>query len=493
LKKVSSNVSAIQNQIHEESNGLDESKIPLKRNLGLTTGILLVAGIIIGSGVFKKIAPMSAGLMDKNYILLAWLLAGIITLFGAFTISGLATLTDESGGIYEYLRLAFGNFFSFLFGWGSLLIMGSGGIAAIAFIFSESVNYLIPLPNLFTSWQHISIGHFVFPFASAGIKLVAVLSIILLTWLNILGAKKGGNLNNVLTAAKIIGIVLLIVIGLSFTHSALPVENIIKQPHSNTNIFSAIIAAMLSAFWAYDGWYCVGFISGEIKKPKKNIPISIIAGVGISIILYLLLNDAFMHVLPLSTLANIGEDNIAALEVARVISGNAGVIAIALLIVVSTFGALNAVIITYPRMYYRMAQEKFFPKSFSFVHPRFRTPYVGLIYSMIWSCILVISGTFDMLTDMIIFTEFFFFALLGIALIKMKRNGKITARLILYPLSPVVLILFSVALVINTFMVEPVQSVVGVLFVLSGVPVYFYYKKRKKIIEPEESKEMDLA
>lgn len=460
---------------------IDESKIPLKRSLGLITAILLVAGIIIGSGVFKKIAPMSAALMDKNYILLAWLLAGIITLLGAFNVAGLATMTDESGGIYEYLRLSFGNFFSFISGWTAFLIGGSGSIAALAFIFAESVNYLIPLPHLFSSWQNISIGNFVFPFASASVKILAVFAILLLTGVNILGAKKGGNLNNLLTAAKVGGILLLIVAGLSFSH-ALPATNS-STVSVNTNIFSGILAAMLSAFWAYDGWFLVGNVSGEIKNPKRNVPISLVAGVGISIILYLLLNEAFMHVLPLSVLANISEDNIAALEVAGAIAGNAGVVAIALLIIVCTFGALNAIIIAYPRLYYRMAQEKFFPKSFSFVHPRFRTPYLGLIYSMIWSCVLVISGTFDTLTNMIIFTEFFFSGLMAVAVIKMKRKGKITARVILYPLSPILFVLFSLALLINTFMVMPKQSAVGLLFILSGVPVYFYYKKKKKITE----------
>jgi APA family basic amino acid/polyamine antiporter len=460
---------------------IDESKIPLKRSFGLTTAILLVAGIIIGSGVFKKIAPMSAALMDKNYILLAWLLAGIITLLGAFNVAGLATMTDESGGIYEYLRLSFGNFFSFISGWTAFLIGGSGSIAALAFIFAESVNYLVPLPHLFSSWQNISIGNFVFPFASAGIKMLAVLAILLLTGVNILGAKKGGNLNNLLTASKVGGILLLIVAGLSFSH-ALPVTNS-STVSVSTNIFSGILAAMLSAFWAYDGWFLVGNVSGEIKNPKRNVPISLVAGVGISIILYVLLNEAFMHVLPLSVLANISEDNIAALEVAGAIAGNVGVVAIALLIVVCTFGALNAIIIAYPRLYYRMAQEKFFPKSFSFVHPRFRTPYLGLIYSMIWSCVLVISGTFDTVTNMIIFTEFFFSGLMAVAVIKMKRKGKITARVILYPLSPIIFVLFSLALLINTFMVIPKQSAIGLLFILSGVPVYFYYKKRKKMTE----------
>jgi APA family basic amino acid/polyamine antiporter len=466
-----------------KSDGLvnsDESKIPLKRSLGLTTGILLVAGTVVGSGVFKKIAPMSAALADKNYILLAWLSAGIISVFSAFTICGLSSLTTESGGIYEYLRLSFGDFFSFLYGWGSFFIIGSGAIAAVAFIFSESVNYIVPLPNLFNSWQNISIGHFIFPFENSGIKLFAIFSIAALTWLNILGAKKGGNLNNVLTAIKIIGIILLIVMGLSFSHASLSVEvpaNL--KPHTQINFFSAFIAAMLSAFWAYSGWFGISFITGEMQNPKKNIPASIIAGIGISIVLYLLLNGAFMHVMSLDALSKIGESNIAALEVAHIVSGNAGTTAIAILIVISTFGTLNALIIVYPRMYFRMAQEKFFPLHFSYVHPRFRTPYISLIYSMVWICLLVMSGTFDILTDMVIFTGTFFFALLGVALIKMKRNGTISTGLIAYPLSPIILIVSSIALIINTIITEPVQSAVGLLLVLSGVPVYFYYKKRK--------------
>ena len=463
--------------MNADERGIDESKIPLKRDLGLTTAILLVAGTVIGSGVFKKIAPMSAALMNRNYILLAWLLAGIIALLGAFTVAGLATMTEESGGIYEYLRLTFGNFFSFISGWTAFFIAGSGSIAAVGFIFAESVNYLVPLPEFFPSLQNISIGNFVFPFAASGVKLLAVLTIIFLTWLNVLGAKKGGNLNNIITAAKVLGIILLIVAGLSFSHHWDTAHPIVAS--HNNSIFSAILIAMLIAFWAYDGWFLVGSVSGEIKNPKRNVPIALISGLGICIVLYLLLNSAFMHVLPLADLANIGEHDIAALEVARAISGNAGGIAIALLIIICTFGTLNAVVITYPRLYYRMSQEKFFPKKFSYVHPRFRTPYMGLIYSGAWSCILVISGTFDMLTNMVIFTEFLFIALLGIGLIKMKRKGIIKSKVILYPLSPVILILFSVALVVNTFIVIPIQSAVGLLFILAGVPVFYYYKKRK--------------
>ena len=463
---------------YDTANIIDETKIPLIRSLGLTTAILMVACTIIGSGVFKKIAPMSAMLMNKHYILLAWALAGIISIFGAFTMAGMATITNESGGIYEYLRLSFGNLFSFLYGWASFLILGSGGNAAVAYIFAQSVNSVVPLPNPLDKWKDISIGHFIYPFESSGVKIFAIISIMLLTWVNVSGTKKGGNLSNILTVAKIIGILTLIIMGLAYT-GAPHTQEVTHVTAVSTNIFSAIIAAMVSAFWAYDGWYCIGFMSGEIKNPQKNVPLSIISGLGIVIVLYLLVNYAFMHVLSLPALANMNENSIAGVEVARVLAGNTGVIFIAVLIAVSTFGTLNAIIITYARMYYRMAQEKFFPKKFANVHPHYRTPYIALIYSGIWTCIMVVSGTFDILTDTVIIVEFLFFILLGWGLIKMKRAGKITAKVIAYPFSPIILILFSMGLVINTIIVEPVQSVAGLIFTFSGIPLYYYYKKRK--------------
>ncbi len=457
----------------------DRSKISLVRSVGLTTATLMVAGTLIGSGVFKKIAPMSAMLMNKNYILLAWVLAGIVSLFGAFTMAGMATTTKESGGIYEYLRLSFGNLSSFLYGWASFLIIGSAGNAAVAFIFAQSVNSIIPLPNPLSKWSHISIGHFIYPLDSSGVKMLAIISVLFLTWINILGTKKGGNLSNVVTAAKVAGILLLIILGLTSAgvhHS----EIAATVAPGNVNIFSAVIAAMLSAFWAYDGWYCIGFMSGEIKDPKKNVPLSIISGVGLVMVLYVLVNYTFMHVLSLPVLASLDENSIAGVEAARVLIGNVGVVSLAVLIAVSTFGALNALILTYPRLYYRMAQEKFFPKDFTHVHPHFRTPYIALIYSGILTCIMVVSGTFDILTDTVIVVEFLFFILLGWGLIKMKREGMIKAKVIAYPFSPVILILFSMGLVVNTIIVEPVQSIAGLLFTLSGVPLYYYYKRKSK-------------
>ena len=461
---------------------IDRTKIPLKRVLGLPTGILLVAGIMIGSGVFKKIAPMSATLMSEPYIIAAWIIAGIFTMFGAFTLSGFAGTTTESGGVYEYLRISTGNFFSFLYGWGIFTIIGSGSIAALSFIFSQSLNAIIHIHDPLVQYRDISIGNFIFPFASSGVKIIAVITIGLLTWVNYRGTRNGGVLNNIVTAAKILGIIFLIIFGLVYSNpSFTKTANALTAIHfSNAALFSALFGAMLSAFWAYDGWANISFVTGEIKNPKRNVPLAIIGGLTIAMVLYVLLNYAFMKVLSLHQLASIGENEIAAAVVAQALMGKTGTLVISILIAISTFGALNVCIIVYPRIYFRMAQEKFFFKGGANVHPLFRTPYVSLIWSMLWSCVLVVSGTFDLLTNLVIFAGFFFYALLGIGLIRLKRNGTITERVIGYPVIPIIVILFASALIVNTAIVQTKQSLIGLLLLLTGIPLYFYFKYKSR-------------
>ena len=206
-----------------------------KRVLGLPTAVMLVAGIMIGSGVFKKIVPMAQTLPSEGYILLSWIIAGVVTLFGAFSYAGLAGMTTETGGVYEYLRLIFGEFIAFLFGWSLFMIVGTGAIAALAFVFAQSVNELIPLP--FGGW---------------GIKLMAVLAIFFLTWLNCLGIKKGGVLSNVVTSAKIAGMLALIVSGLFYhgrAHATGAMGSTMGQLQGAA-LFSGLLGAMLSALWA---------------------------------------------------------------------------------------------------------------------------------------------------------------------------------------------------------------------------------------------------
>ena len=475
----------------QKNERIDQTKIPLKRVIGPTTAILLVAGNLIGTGVFKKIVPMAQTGLNETYILGAWVAAGIITLFGAFTIAGLSKLTSTSGGIYEYMRLCFGNFLAFLSGWTGFVISLSGSLAAVGFIFAQSVHTLIPLPNPLDSFKDISIGNFIYPFADSGIKFFAVGTIVLLTWLNYYGIKKGTFLNNIVTTAKIIGILFLIIAGLFFVSPLVDNLPITNMEAKSTGFISIFFAAMLSAFWAYDGFTNVAYIAGEIKNPKRNVALAVIAGVGIVMVLYLLINYTYIKTLGLDQIVGLGENNIAATEMAGIIMGNSGRKIISVLIMLSSFGTLNVVIILYARLYFRMAQEKAFFQSVAKVHPVHRTPYMALLYSMIWSSVLVFSGTFDRLTDMAIFAAFLFYSLLAVGLIKMKRRGIIKEKVPFYPWAPLIFILVSTGLLVSTFMTQPKLSLIGLGLMASGIPFYYIFKRGKgSVIIDEEEDEM---
>jgi APA family basic amino acid/polyamine antiporter len=459
----------------------DRTRIPLKRVIGLPTGILLVAGIMIGSGVFKKIAPMSRTLMSEHYILEVWIAAGIISIFGAFLYAGLSEMTKETGGTYEYLRLMYGEFVAFLFGWTIFMIIGSGSIAALAFVFSQSVDSLFHLKDILPSLQNVSIANFIYPFRGFSIKILAVSMIFLLTLYNISGTKNSGKLSNVVTAAKILGILLLIVAG--FLYAEVPVR--ITQNSTpfraltGVALFSGFFGALLSALWAFDGWTIISYVTGEIKNPERNLPYAITGGVGLVTLLYFLLNYTYMRVFTVEQLAAIPDHKIAAAVVSETLFGRSGSVLIKSLIAVSTFGALNGCIITYPRISFRMAQEKAFFRKAAFVHPAFKTPYIALIYSCIWSSVLVVSGTFDQLTDLVVVSGYMFATLTAAGLVSMKMKKKITKKVIGYPVIPVIVILFSLTLVITTFIVSTRASLVGLLLTLSGVPFYFWFRKRK--------------
>jgi basic amino acid/polyamine antiporter, APA family len=445
-----------------------DNEVHLKRVVGLPAAILLVAGTMIGSGAFKKIVPMAQVLHSEKYILIAWIAAGVISLFGAFTYAGLSKMTTETGGVYEYLRLIYGDFVSFLFGWSVFTIVGSGAVAALAFVFAESLSTLLAISGN--------------PLSSAGIKIIAVSAIALLTWLNSRGIKKGSMLNNIVTSAKILGILLLIIGAIFYAghHAAViaPVPEAKLQPLHGIALLSAMFGAMLSALWAYDGWANITFVTGELKNPIRNVPIAAMAGVGIATALYVLLNYSYTLVLPVTTLAALSPDHIAATEVAGTMMGGAGTVLIAGLIMVCTLSALNGCIISYPRVYFRMAEQHVFFRNARKIHPLFLSPYIALIYSAVWSAVLVCSGTFDQITNLIIFASFGFFGLAAWGLISMKSKRRITARVIGYPVVPWLVIIFCLALMINTLVTSTKEALLGIALVMAGLPFYFYFKRK---------------
>lgn len=452
----------------------------LVRTFGVVTGTLLVAGVVIGSGVFKKIVPLAQTGLSEGWILATWVLAGLITLCGALNLAGLSSLTEESGGVYEYFRLSFGNFASFLFGWTDFAIVGTASVAALAFIFAQTISSFIPLPNPLEPIASVSLGGFIYPFADSGIKILALGTIGGLTWVNYRGAEASGGLSNVFTAAKVLGILLLTVVGLvAAAPAAPPPLPSLPSPALHAPFISVFFGALLSVFWAYDGWLDLSFVTGEIKNPKRNVPLAILAGVCIAIGLYVLVNYVYMRTVPLQQLAAVRANDIGAAVVAETLLGRVGKTGVLVLIMVSVFGSLNAVLLSHSRIYFRMAQEQFFFPKAAAVHPQHRTPHVAVLYTMVWSCVLVISGTFEVLTDLVIFANFLFYGLLAAAVLKMKQRGRITARVTGYPIIQFIILLFALALVLNTLVSQPQQTLTGVFLILSGIPFYYYFKRRR--------------
>jgi basic amino acid/polyamine antiporter, APA family len=464
-----------------------EAPPSLRRVLGLSTGILLVASSMIGSGIFKKVAPMGEVMQNGRDVLLAWLLAGVVSMFGAFAFAGLARMTEEAGGKFEYLRLIYGRFFSFLYGWTYFSVIGSASAAAISYVFAESVNNLFPLPHFLQPWEDWNIGGFIYPFANSGVKGFAILTILGLSWLNIRGVQKGGWLNDVTSAMKILGILLLIAIGLSYSGgpSAFDSPGVRDGQLAGLGWYSALFAAMLSAFWAYDGWINITFMSSEFRNPRRNVPIAIVTGTVLVMLLYLAVNFAFLRTLTISDLEaiNAAGNQIAGAEAAKRVLGAPGYFLLSVLIMLCTFGAANATIMTAARVYYRMSQEGLFFRRAKAVHPRYRTPAVSLRMAMVWSSILVISGTFDQLTDMLIFAAFIFYGAGALGLILEKRRGRITGPVVGYPWMPALFILFCLALVGNTLYVYPKESASGLGLILLGIPFYFYFTRKRGGIE----------
>lgn len=423
---------------------------------------------------------MSESLQNGRDVLLAWLLAGVVSMFGAFVFSGLAKLTEEAGGKYEYLRILFGKFFSYLYGWTYFAVIGSASAAAISYVFAESVNNIFPLPEYMKAWDDVNIGGYIYPFKNSGVKLMAILAILGLSWLNIRGVKNGGWLNDVTSALKILGILVLIAMGLSYAGGPGGFEPLGAERTSTLSgvgWYSAMFGAMLAAFWAYDGWINITFMTSEFKNPRKNVPIAIISGTVLVIILYLLVNFAFLRIMSIPDLEAVqaSGNQIAGAEAARKVMGTSGYFLISLLIMLCTFGAANATIMTAARVYFRMAQEGVFFSRAAEVHPLYRTPAVSLRMAMIWSCILVISGTFDQLTDMLIFAAFIFFGASAFGLLREKMSGRMKESVPGYPLVPVVYLLFCIGLVVNTLFLYPWESVMGLVLILIGVPFYFIF------------------
>lgn len=453
----------------------------LSRSLGLKLVIVVVIGNIIGSGVYKKVAPMATALHSSGWVLIAWILAGVISLFGALCNAEVAGILADTGGEYVYYKKIYNRFFAFMFGWSLFTVIQTAAISALAYLFAESLHHIINLPPLLPSLADVNIGKTFYPFADMNIKLTAIVVIIFLTWINTKGIKTGANVSTAILLLVFAGIFTIIIFGLSSSHAS--ISNIQLQTNDNSSItISGIFTAMLAAFWAYQGWAAVGYVGGEIKDAHRNIPRGIAIGILTVIVVYLLVNTTYLSLLTTQQLDGIyhSGNKIAAVEAVRTFWGEKGALFISILILVTTLGCCNATIFSSARPYYAMAKEGLFFKSVAKLNNK-KAPGKSLLYQCIWACLLVMSGTFDQLTDMIIFAVFIYYGAttLGVFILRKKMPGaKRPYKVWGYPVVPAIVLIFCACLVFNTIFSRPREAAIGVVLMLTGLPMWWWFNKK---------------
>lgn len=430
---------------------------------------------------------MAAELHSSIWILLAWIVGGIITLFGALSNAEVAGLLADTGGEFVYLKKIYNRFFSFLYGWSLFTIIQTATISSLAYVFAQSLNSIIPIPEIFSSLQHFTIGGIFFPFQDFGVKLTAILLILLLTSLNISGLKSGAGTSKAILMLVFSGLFLIVFFGLiNITNTPANYMDV-RELTSGTVTLSSFFTAMLAAFWAYQGWVSVGFIGGEVKNANRNIPKGIVIGVLVVIFIYLLVNVTYLSLLSIPQLEQIhtAGNQIAAVEAVRSFWGTSGVLFISLLILLTTLGCTNASILTGARPYYAMSRERLFFTGIGKLNKN-NVPGNSLLWQGLWASVLVLSGTFDQLTDMVIFAVFIFYGAttLGVFILRRKmpdahRPYKVWG----YPVIPAIFILFCIGLIFNTIIARPREAGIGMILILTGIPVYFFlqwkYSKRE--------------
>ncbi len=462
----------------------------LNRTLGLRLAIVMVIGNIIGSGIYKKVAPMAAELHSSGWVLLCWVLGGVITLFGALSNAEIAGMLADTGGEYAYYKKIYGRFFSFLYGWSNFAAIKTAAIASISYVFAQSLNSMVHLPPLLTSWADINIAGVFYPFEGFNVKLTAIILIMLLTSFNSKGLRLGADLSTILLLLVLAGILSIIVFGSTSPQADMAASFTMATAPSQPVTISAVFTAMLAAFWAYEGWNSVGFLGGEIKNPHRNVPISIATGLFIVIILYLLANITYLSLIPASSFEQIhaAGNSIAAVESVKVFWGAGGVFFISMLILLSTLGCTHATILSNSRTSFAMAKEGlFFPKMAKINSSR--VPGNALWYQGVWASILVLSGTFDQLTDMLIFAAFIYYGAttLGVFILRKRMpQAERPYKVWGYPVVPAIFIVFCIFLIGNTLMTRPREAAIGLTLILLGIPFYWWFNRKNKTVNPEE-------
>ena len=451
---------------------IKDHSVKLKRQLGLFDSSMMVIGIVIGSGIFMTTGLMAEALPSASLILIAWIFGGLQMLAGALTYAELGAAMPKAGGQYVYLREAYGPLPGFLFGWVAFVAYISGTNAAIAVAIAEHLGSFYP--SLSTHNSIIGIGSF----SISGGQIFALSLIVVLSLINYLGIVFGKWVQNIFTVLKIGSILLFALAGLFISTGNHLDLSLNPTDMSIGSILTGMGIALVAVNWTVGGWEYVTFAAGEIKNPKKNLPLALIIGTIVILVLYFLINIAYLKVLPMDTL--IGEIKVGEMAAKTLYGpGIAGVFT--LVIIVSMFGALNGNILVGSRVYYAMAKDHLFFSSAANVHPKFKTPGNAIIIQGFWAAILTLTGTFEELITLVVFVNFMMWIAASstvFVLRKKQPNLERPYKVWGYPYVPAFFIIFSSVIMVNTFFESPEQSLMGLGLTLLGIPAYLYWKKK---------------
>lgn len=434
----------------------------LVRTLGLKDLTLLIIGGVIGSGIFLVPGAIlrqvdgSAGLA-----LLVWAAGGGLSLLGALTYGELAAMHPATGGLYVYVREAFGRLPAFLYGWTLFLVMASGSVATLAVAFSVYLNHIVPITPL-------------------GGKIAAVAMIAVVTLVNIRGVRHSSDLQNWTTLIKVLAIIAMSALLLALGRGYVSASAGLFPLHAGGSLLSHFGVAMIAVLWAYEGWQYPAYTAGEALEPQRNFPRAFLMGTCCLIVLYLLANIAYLVALgPARASATISIASTAMAAIGR--PELAKFVALAILIAV--FSAANSIQLTAPRVFYQMAADGLFFRKLGAVHPRFRTPAFAILAGGVWSAILAASGSFEQLFTYVIFTGWIFYGLAAASIFLYRRREPNRARPYRvpgYPWTPLVFVLAAAALVINAIVAGPSGAAEGLVIVLAGLPAYFFWRARSR-------------
>ena len=422
----------------------------LRRTMRLPDATAMVVGIIIGASIFVQPSEITRLVPHAGGIALVWALAGALTLIGALICAELASAFPRTGGVYVWLRDIFGRPVGFLWGWAMFWSMHTGIIAAIAVIFARYVGYFVPL-------------------GTTGIRAVAVAAILGLSAFNCLGIRHGSRLQTIVTGAKLAAIALLIIGGLTLAPGGT-----VSSSTAGDFGTSDVLLGLVAGLFAFGGWHMVSYTAGETVNPERTIPRSLVLGTLIVTVCYVALNAIYLRVLSIDRVT--ASTRIAA-DAAEALVGPVGATLVAILVIVSTFGAVNGIILAGPRVYFSMAHDGLFVSWAAALHPRFGTPARAIVLQGLWACALVMTDTYRGLFTRVVYTEWIFFGLLAVAVLLLRRRSDYAPpfRVPWTPVLPLAFAMSCVAIVINQILSDPLNSVIGLVAVAAGLPVYHFW------------------